>query len=427
MTGTGPRWRATVAASYIASFAQASVINLVPVLFIPLRQLYGFSYTQLGVLVAVNFIAQVLSDVIFARFCDRYGFRPLAVGAPLTAALGFVLFALSPSVFPGREYVGFLLATVVFAMAGAIIDVTASPIVNAVPDGGSPQRRKRAMSLLHACYALGQVAVVVLTTLALAVFGAENWRWIALCWAAVPLVAGLMFLRCPLGDPVPEGMERMRPRELWKRPAFLLLVLTIVTGAATELCMSQWSSSFMERSLGLPKVWGDVVGMAGFGAMLGLGRAGYGMLAGRLDLHRFMTVCCGLGVVCYLTVAFSPWNALSLAACMLTGLAASMLWPGTLTLAGDRFPAGGAWMFAVLSCSGDLGGSVGNWAMGRIADAVLGGERAAALAAGLGLTTEQLGLRAAVLFAAAFPAICGAGLIVLRRGEARAARRKELP
>ena len=51
-------------------------MNLTAVLFVPLQTLYGFSYSQLGVLVFINFVFQLLADTIFGKPVDRYGFRP---------------------------------------------------------------------------------------------------------------------------------------------------------------------------------------------------------------------------------------------------------------------------------------------------------------------------------------------------------------
>ena len=48
----------------------------------------------------------------------------------------------------------------------------------------------------------------------------------------------------------------------------LLAVVMIFCGGATEAMMSQWSSSYLEVVMGIPKVVGDILGVALFGAML---------------------------------------------------------------------------------------------------------------------------------------------------------------
>ena len=45
--------------------------------------------------------------------------------------------------------------------------------------------------------------------------------------------------------------------------------------------MSQWSSSYLEQSFQIPKVWGDVLGVALFAVMLGLGRTLFSLSMGK--------------------------------------------------------------------------------------------------------------------------------------------------
>ena len=51
-------YRRTLTACNLAGFIQSATMNLSPFLFVPLMLLYGLSYTQLGFLVLVNFVAQ---------------------------------------------------------------------------------------------------------------------------------------------------------------------------------------------------------------------------------------------------------------------------------------------------------------------------------------------------------------------------------
>jgi MFS family permease len=169
--------------------------------------------------------------------------------------------------------------------------------------------------------------------------------------------------------------------------------------------MNQWASTFTEKVLVLPKVTGDLLGMCGFALMLGLGRALYGRYGGRLKLNSVLIASAGVGVACYAVVALSPLPALSLAACALCGLAANLLWPGTLVVTAAKYPLAGAWMFAILAAAGDIGAALGPFAAGGVTDLVRGLPAAAALATGLGLAPDQFAIRAAILLSAVFPAL----------------------
>ena len=66
-------------------------------------------------------------------------------------------------------------------------------------------------------------------------------------------------------------MEKYPDRK--NRFGIFLCVMCIFFGGAAECTMSQWASGFMENAVGIPKVWGDILGMALFAFLLGLGRS----------------------------------------------------------------------------------------------------------------------------------------------------------
>lgn len=103
-------------------------------------------------------------------------------------------------------------------------------------------------------------------------------------------------------------------RQLLFHPFYLLALGAIFCGAGTEIVLNQWSSTFMEKALELPKVAGDLLGMCGFAAMLGLARLLYGLYGSKIDISRVLTLGAAVSVVCYLTVALSPFDALNVAA-----------------------------------------------------------------------------------------------------------------
>lgn len=204
-------------------------------------------------------------------------------------------------------------------------------------------------------------------------------------------------------------------RQLLFHPFYLLALGAIFCGAGTEIVLNQWSSTFMEKALELPKVAGDLLGMCGFAAMLGLARLLYGLYGSKIDISRVLTLGAAVSVVCYLTVALSPFDALNVAACAVCGFAAGLLWPGTLVLASERFPLAGAWLFAVLGAAGDIGASFSSWLTGVVADGSAGSSVSAALAGALGVTGDQADMRIGILAAAVFPLVTLVCHMVLRR------------
>ena len=408
-------YKSTVYACYLGIVVQAIVINLTPVLFVPLKEQLGLAYGQLGILVLVNFFTQVICDVVFSPLIDRLGFRKLAVLAPVFTTAGFLLFAASPVLFPGHVYTGIVIATVLFAGSGGIFEVVLSPMVNAIPT----KEKTAAMSVLHSFYCWGQVMVVLVTTFLLFVLGRHNWQIIVLLWLVFPVACTLLFLKVPIAPPVAEHM-REKASGVLKNPFFILCFLAIAFGGAAEITISQWISSFMEKGMNLPKVTGDVLGMCLFAALMGVGRLFYGIYGKKINVCRMMLGGSAMAFVCYMVVALTDNAVLSLAACALCGLGVSLLWPGTLSVAAGRFPLCGSWLFAVLSLGGALGNSFGPWLTGVVVDNAPSLPGAAAFTERFGFTGEAMGLHLGMLVSAIFPLCCLVALLFLARFKKKA-------
>lgn len=386
-------------ACYAGYVTQAIVNNLAPLLFIVFQTRYQVPYEMLGRLVLLNFITQLLTDLVAVKVVDRTGYRVPLVLAHVFCVAGLVLLAVAPAVLPS-PYLGLSAAIVVYAIGGGLLEVLVSPVVDALP---SPKEGKAAaMSLLHSFYCWGQVAVVLGTTLVLAQVGQERWQLLPLLWAVIPLVNLAVFLRVPLPSTVPDE-HRTPLTALFRARAFLATLVLMFCAGASELTMSQWSSLFAEQGLGLPKVLGDIAGPCLFAVLMGLGRFAYGLWGRDVPLLPAMVGCGVLAASCYLVTALSTEPVWSLAGCAVCGLAVSLLWPGTFSLATHRFPFGGAAMFGMLAVFGDAGAAAGPWVAGAVADVTTAGEGVFGRLAELLPRTGAVGLRAGLLVGTLFP------------------------
>lgn len=383
-------------ACYVSSISMSVTGNLSPVLFLTFRELYGISYSLLGLLVLINFVTQLTIDLIFSFFSHRFNI-PLSVKmTPMLAAVGLLFFAAAPWLFPGNEYVGLVLGTVIFSAAGGFGEVLGSPVIAAIP-AKDPDRE---MSKLHSVYAWGVVGVILFATLFLVVCGRENWQLLTVLLTLIPLLSFVLYLGAeipPMETPekVAGVVGYLKNKTLW------LCVLAIFLGGSAECTMAQWASGYLEQALGIPKMWGDMFGVAMFGLMLGLGRTLYAKYGRRIGHVLFL---CAIGsVLCYLVAAVTPVPVLGLFACAFTGFCTSMLWPGNLIAAADRIPDSGVFLYAMMAAGGDLGASVGPQLVGIITDAVIASPEAAAFAASLSLAPEQLGMKAGMLVGMLFP------------------------
>jgi fucose permease len=406
-------FRLTIRCCYLGMFVQAIVINLAPVLFIPFKEQLGFSFEQIGRLILINFVTQVAFDLIAGATSTRVGVRRMVVGAHILVTLGLWLFAWLPSCLPS-PYTGLVIGTVIFSIGGGVLELLLSPIINAVPS----DRKAADMSLLHSFYAWGQTTVILLTALAVFLLPQAPWRWIATFWSIVPILGAWGFSRAPM-PPFVEESQRHRLRDLVRIPAFLGAVLGLGLAGASEIAISQWISAFADKALHFPKLLGDLGGVCLFAAALGVGRLWFGMYGHKVSIYRHMIGGAVLATCLYAIASLSPWPWVSLSACVFSGLAVSLFWPGLLSVAAARFPQAGASMFALLSASGDLGAAVAPWVVGACAD------RASGWSAGnaMGWASEAFGLRMGLLAAVVFPLALAVLLPLLRRESRRAAAR----
>ena len=385
-------------ACYVGNITQAVTCNVPPLLFITFHSLYGISYSLLGLLVLVFFFSQLGIDLIFSFFSHKFNIRKTVCAMPVLAVIGLTMYALIPLFFPNIAYLGLVLGTIIFAVSSGLAEVLVSPIIAAIPS----ENPEREMSKLHSIYAWGAVGVILVGTLFLLLFNASNWHYLILLCTLSPLVCAVLFFTSKLPPmDTPEKMsgvlEHLRKKELW------LCVLAIFLGGASECTMAQWSSSYLEQALGIPKIWGDVFGVALFSMALGLGRTLYSKYGKNAEKILFLGA---IGATaCYLTAALTNLPLLGLFACAFTGLCVSMLWPGSLIIASERIPTGGVFLYAMMAAGGDLGASAGPQLVGVITDGIAASTAGTNLAQTLGITVEQLGMKCGMLIGMLFPLV----------------------
>lgn len=383
---------------YVSNLTMSAVGALSPLLFLTFRELYGFSYALLGALVAINFATQLVVDLIFSFFSHKFNIPKTIKLMPILAVVGFLTYGLSPLLFTGGGvYVGLAIGTVIFASASGLAEVLLSPIFAALPS----KNPDRDMSKLHSVYAWGVVGVVVATTVYL-LFFKRYWYVLSFALAIIPAIAAILFT----GAKIPEMQTPQQTKgvlKLFKDKSLWLCVFAIFLGGASECTMAQWASGYLEGALGIDKVWGDIFGVAAFSVTLGLGRTLYAKFGKNIRKVLFF---CAIGAAsCYLTAALVPVPVVGLIACALTGLCTSMMWPGSLVIASEKFPESGVFIYAMMAAGGDLGAAIGPQLVGAVADGVAANSAFTSLAQTLSISIEQLGLRFGVLCGALFPLV----------------------
>ena len=359
------QYNKTITACFVGYIVQAIVNNFVPLLFLTFQRIYDIPLSQITLLVTFNFGVQLLVDLLSVGFVDRIGYRASMVIAHVLSAAGLILLTILPEVL-SSPFAGILIAVMVYAIGGGILEVLVSPVVEACPS----DNKEKAMSMLHSFYCWGHVGVVVLSTLFFKVFGIENWKIMAMVWAVIPLGNAVVFSKVPIAALIEEGEKGLRLNELFKMKIFWILMIMMICAGASEQAVSQWASTFAEKGLGISKTAGDLAGPMAFAIFMGLSRAFYGKYGERIQLDRFMIFSSILCIASYLGISLLPIPQLCLISCAVCGLSVGIMWPGTFSKASSALPKGGTAMFAFLALGGDLGCSGGPTVVGMVSSAL---------------------------------------------------------
>ncbi len=392
------QYNKTITACFTGYIVQAAVNNFTPLLFLFFQRNYDILLSQITLLVTFNFGIQLLVDLLSVGFVDKIGYRISMVAAHVLAAAGLILLTVLPEMLPS-PFAGILIAVMIYAVGGGLLEVLVSPVVEACPS----DNKEKAMSMLHSFYCWGHAGVVLISTLFFYTAGIENWKILAVIWALIPIANAFAFTKVPIAPLMEEGETGLRLKELFKIKVFWVLLIMMICAGASEQAVSQWASTLAEKGLGISKTAGDLAGPMAFAVLMGTSRLFYGKYGDRIHLEKFMIYSSCLCILSYLGISLIPVPLLSLAACAVCGMSVGIMWPGTFSKASAALPRGGTAMFAFLALGGDVGCSGGPTVVGMVSG-VLGDD-----------------LKKGILAAVLFPLILLIGIILCRRIESEAA------
>lgn len=333
-------------------------LNLLPVFLVDIRETFGgpsgLSGEEMGRLGGTAFLGLVLGILLTGPLADRMGAKLFAVGGNVLTLLGLAGMALAP------DYTALLFALFAVGLGAGMLDMILSPVVAAV----NVHARSGAMNWLHSFYSVGAVVTILAATLTLSFGG--GWR--LACTLVMPLPVILIVAFALVDFPaLVTDKGRMPLRDLLRQWWFLGALVAIFLGGATELGLAQWLPAYAEESLGFSATMAGT-GLLLFSVAMALGRMVSGMIGNRISPFLLMALGCGSSVVLFLLGAWLPHSGLALTACVAAGFTGSALWPTMLAVAADRYPDGGASMFALLAALGNAGGIFMPWMVGWVGD-----------------------------------------------------------
>lgn len=354
------KYRPTIFACFFGYVTQSIVNTFVSLLFLTFEQEFGIPLAQITALITVNFALQLCIDFASAFFIDKIGYRACAIAANAFSAAGLIGLVVLPDLLTSK-FAGLLIAVLLYAIGGGLLEVVISPIVEACPS----ERKEQTMSLLHSFYCWGCLGVALLSTAFFFAFGTANWRILAALWAIIPAANAVFFAFVPVKNLQSENGGGVFA--LLKNPKFWLFALIILCSGASEQAISQWASALAEQTLNGNKTLGDLLGPAVFAACMGASRLLYGK-SKTANLETLMLISGAGCLLCYFLIALIPSPIVAFAAMGLSGFSVGILWPGSLSSAANKVGGGNA-MFALLALAGDLGCMCGPSLAGLVSSA----------------------------------------------------------
>lgn len=163
------QYNKTITACFVGYIVQAVVNNFTPLLFLFFQKSYHIPLSQITLLVTFNFGIQLLVDLLSVGFIDKIGYRASMIIAHVLSAAGLILLTVLPEILP-VPFIGILIAVMIYAIGGGLLEVLVSPVVEACPS----DNKEKAMSMLHSFYCWGHAGVVLISTLFFYLAGIEN-------------------------------------------------------------------------------------------------------------------------------------------------------------------------------------------------------------------------------------------------------------
>ena len=224
----------TIIACFVGYIVQAIVNNFTPLLFLFFQRNYHIPISQITLLVTFNFGIQLLVDFLSVRFIDKIGYRASMIIAHLLSAVGLIALTVLPEILP-VSFIGILIAVMIYAIGGGLLEVLVSPVVEACPS----DNKEKAMSMLHSFYCWGYAGVVLISTLFFYTFGMRNWKILAIVWAAIPIGNVFAFAKVPIAPLLEEGETGTGLKNLFRIKIFWILLIMMICAGASEQAVSQ--------------------------------------------------------------------------------------------------------------------------------------------------------------------------------------------
>jgi FHS family glucose/mannose:H+ symporter-like MFS transporter len=349
-TGVRSLMASACAGIFVFGIVMAILGAILPSLFSRIQ----FSKSEAGNLFFYMNLAMLAMSVFFGPVVDRFGYKVFLLICSLLVAASLVLFNLAST------YSFLILAAVLIGLGGGGLNGG----TNALTSDIYPERRSAA--LLGIFFGFGAVAVPFLIGALLGTIGLQAILAVATVLSLIPF-ALFLALRFPAAKQA-QGFPLRQAARIIGHPLLWLCGFLLFFESGNEFTVGGWTSTYLNEYFRLSPTQAALV-LAGFWAAI---------MAGRLIVTRLVRfirneiLVLGSAVVALsaaVIMAASPSGGLAALGAVLIGLGFAAIYPTTLAIVGEAFPALSGTAFSVVFVIGLAGGMTAPWLTGKVAAA----------------------------------------------------------
>jgi MFS transporter, FHS family, glucose/mannose:H+ symporter len=307
------------------------------------------SAAHAGSLGSLPLAGVLLATIVIGPVFDK-------AGAKLILALSLVLVAAALTVMPWlSSYTALAAAAVAYGFGGGILNTVTNALVSVL----RASSRASSLNLLGFSFSLGAIAAPLLMSAAQGrLSSAAMLRLLAIAPALILLL--LLRMRFP-----PGLRAGTAPRVLLRpllHPAIWIFAILLLFESANENCVFVWAGKVMADILPGSGNRADLA-LVAVTVALGIGRLVASFGSRYLASRPLLMLSCGVLILGSDIAAFSAHMAAGyagmIAGFILLGLGMAPIFPTTLALAGDRFPAETGTVFGAIMAVALVGGTTG--------------------------------------------------------------------
>jgi len=252
-----------------------------------------------------------------------------------------------------------LLSVIALGLAGGVINGGSNALINDL----HPSRRAAALNFLGIFFGIGAMLIPLIIGTFLHQLGLRSVILIAAGLSLIPFVLFSVFYfprpKQPQGFPLKEIKNIASSRLLWLG-AFILFF-----ESGNEFAIGGWLTTFLQEKFQFGLNEAALV-LSGYWFFLMVGRLTFPLLNRWLKRDTIVFISAALALVSVSGWLLSPLKGLAVVFSFLAGYGLAAIYPTTLAVIGDEFPAFSGTAFSLAISTGLLGGMISPWLVGQI-------------------------------------------------------------